>query len=230
MDYKRLGLPVLHYLLELAQTHVHWVDDVTQPFYLLPLPSPPALNLSQHQGLFQWVGSSHQVAKLLELQLQYQSFQWIFRVDFFRIDWFYLLVVQGILKSLLQHRSSKASILQHLGFFMVQLSHPYMITGKTIALTLWAFVIKAMSLLFIMLSRFVMAFLPRSRCLLISWLVQILKDDAVKVLHSTCQQIWKTQQWPQDWKMSVFIPIPKNGNAKECLSYHTIASFHMLAK
>ena len=76
-----LGFPVLHCLLKLAQTHVHWVDDAIQPSHLLSLPSSPALNLSQHQGLFQWVGSWHQVTKVLELQ--HQSFQWIFRVDFF---------------------------------------------------------------------------------------------------------------------------------------------------
>ena len=88
----------------------------------------------------------------------------------FRMDWFDLFVVQGILKSLLQHHSSKASILQHSAFFMIQLSHPYMTTGKTIALTRWTLVGKIMSLLFNMLSRFVIAFLPRSKCLLILWL------------------------------------------------------------
>ena len=88
----------------------------------------------------------------------------------FRMDWLHLLAVQGTLKSLLQHHSSKASILQPSAFFMVQLSHPYMTTGKTIALTRWTFVGKVMSLLFNMLSRFVIAFLPRSKHLLISWL------------------------------------------------------------
>ena len=86
----------------------------------LPPTSPFAFNLSQHQGLFQWVGSSHQMAKVLELQ--HQSYQWIFRVGF----WFDLLAVQGTLKSLLQHHSLKASILHPSAFFMVQLSHPYM--------------------------------------------------------------------------------------------------------
>ena len=89
---------------------------------------------------------------------------------FFGMDWLDLLVVQGILKSLLQHRSSKASILRHSAFFIVQLSHPYMATGKTIALSRWTFVGKVMSLLFNMLSRLVIAFLPRSKHLLISWL------------------------------------------------------------
>ena len=86
-------------------------------------------------GLFQWVSSLYQVAKVLEFQLQHQSFQWTPRTDLFRMDWLDLLAVQGTLKSLLQHHSSKASILWHSPFFMVQFSHPYMTTGKPIALT-----------------------------------------------------------------------------------------------
>ena len=82
MDCSTPGFPVYHQLPELAQTHVHWVSDAVQPFHPLSSPFPPALNLSQHQGLFQSVSSSHQVAKVLELQLQHQSFQWIFRTDF----------------------------------------------------------------------------------------------------------------------------------------------------
>ena len=81
MDCSTPGFPVLHYLPEFAQTHVHWVDDVIQPSHPLSPLSPPALNLSQHQGLLQWVSSSHQVAKVLEFQLQHQSFQWIPRTD-----------------------------------------------------------------------------------------------------------------------------------------------------
>ena len=81
MDCSMPGFPVLHYLPEFAQTHVHWVGDAVQPSHHLSSPSPPAFNLSQNQGLFQWVSSSHQLAKVLELQLQHQSFQWIFRVD-----------------------------------------------------------------------------------------------------------------------------------------------------
>ena len=84
MDCSTSGFPVLHYLLEFAQTHVCWVSDAIQPSHLLSPPSPPAVNLSQHQGLFQWVGFLHQVAKVLELQ--HHSFQWIFRVDFLW-DW-----------------------------------------------------------------------------------------------------------------------------------------------
>ena len=92
----------------------------------------------------------------------------------FRIDWFDLLAVQGTLKSLLQHHHSKASILQHSAFFMVQLSHLYMTTGKIVALTIWTFVGKVMSLLFNMLSRLVIAFLPRNKRLLISWLQSLI--------------------------------------------------------
>ena len=104
----------------------------------------------------------------MEFQLQHQSFQ-ILRTDG-RMDWLDLLAVQGTLKSLLQHHSSKASILRHSAFFIVQLSHPYMTTGKIIALTRRTFVGKVMSLLFNMLSRLVITFLPRSKHLLISWL------------------------------------------------------------
>ena len=82
MDCSTPGLPVHHQLPELTQTHVHWVGDAIQPSHPLSSPSPPAFNLSQDQGLFQWFDFSHQVAKVLELQLQHQSFQWIFRVDF----------------------------------------------------------------------------------------------------------------------------------------------------
>ena len=82
MDCSTPSFPVLHHLPELAETHVHWVDDPIQPSHPLSSPSPPAFNLSQQQSLFQWVSSSYQVAKVLELQLQHQSFQWIFRTDF----------------------------------------------------------------------------------------------------------------------------------------------------
>ena len=78
MDCSMPGLPVYHQLPEFTQTHVHWVNDAIQPSHPLPSPSPPAFNLSQHQGLFKWISSSHQLAKVLEFQLQHQSFQWIF--------------------------------------------------------------------------------------------------------------------------------------------------------
>ena len=151
MNHSTPGLLVHHKLLEFTQTHAHWVRDAILPSHPLSSPSPPAPNPSQHQGLFQWVSSSHQVAKVLEFQLQHQSFQWTPRMISFRMDWWDLLAVQGTLKSLLQHHSSKASILWCSAFLTVQLSHPYMTNEKTIALTRGTFVGKVMSLLFNML-------------------------------------------------------------------------------
>ena len=123
----------------------------------------------------------------------------------FRIYWFDLLAVQGTLKSLLQHYSSKASILQHSDFFIVQLSHPYMTTGKTIALTRWTFIGKVMSLLFKSLFRFVIAFLPRSKHLSISWLQSltavILEPKKIQsvtvsiVSPSICMKCWDRMPW-----------------------------------
>ena len=170
MDCSTPGLPIHHQLLEFTQTHVHWVGDTIQLSHPLSSPSPPAFNLSQNQGLFKWVSSSHQVVKALEFQFQHQSFQWIPRTDFLQ-DW----LVESpcsprTLKSLLQHHSSKASILRRSAFFTVQLSHPHTTTEKTIALTRQTLVSKVMSLLLNMLSRLVITFLPRSKHLLISWL------------------------------------------------------------
>ena len=194
LDCSKPGLPVRHQLLELTQTHVHWVGESIQPYH--PLLSLSAFNLSQHQGLFKWVSSSYQVAKVLELQFQHQSFQWIFGLISFRMDWLDPLAVQGTLKSLLQHHSSKASILWRSAFFIVQFSHPYMTTGKIIALTRRTFVGKIMSLLFNMLSRLVITFLPRSKRLLISWLQSlsavILEPPKIKsviVSPSICHEV-----------------------------------------
>ena len=141
-------------------------------------------NPSQHQGLFQWIGSLHQVVKVLSFSIN--PFKEYSVLISFRIDWFDLLAVQGTLKSLLKHHSSKASVLWCSAFF-VQLSHPYMTTGKTIALTIWMFVGKVMPLLFNTLSRSVKAFLPRSKCLSISWLqslttLVILESKKIKPL------------------------------------------------
>ena len=152
------------YLSEFAQMHVHWVYDAIQSCHPL-LPPSTALNLSQYQGLLQWVGSLHQMAKVLELQFQHQFFQWIFKVYFLQ-DWpVWSLCFQGTLSRLLQHHNLiNALVLQCSAFFMVQLSHYYITSGQTIALTIWTFVGKVMSLLFNMLSRFVIVFLPRSKC------------------------------------------------------------------
>ena len=107
------------------------VGDAIQPSHPLFSPSSPAFNLSQHQGLFKWISSLHQVAKVLEFQLQNQSFNEHSGLISFRMDWLDLLAVQETLKSLLQHRSLRASILRCSAFFIVQLSHQYMTTGKT---------------------------------------------------------------------------------------------------
>ena len=148
---------------ELAQTHVHWVGDAIQLSHPLSSPSPPTFNLSQHQGFFQWVSSSHQVAKVLEFSFSISPSKEYSGLISFRIDKFDLLEVEGILKSLLQQHSLKASILRHSAFFTVQLSHSYMATGKTIALTRWTFVGKVTSLFFNMLSKLAITFLPRSK-------------------------------------------------------------------
>ena len=138
-DCSTPDFPVFHCLSEFAQTHVHWVNDAIQPSQPLSLPSPPALSLSQHQSLFQWVSSWHLVARVLELHLQHQSFQWIFRVNFLEdwLAWSPCPKETRVFKSLLQHHSSTASILWHSAFFVVQLSHPYMTTRKNIALIIW---------------------------------------------------------------------------------------------
>ena len=126
--------------------------------------------MAASQGLFEGVSVSHQMAKLLQFQLEHQSFQWTSRLISFRMNSLHLLAVQGTLKSLLRDHSSKASILLSSAFFVVRLSHPNMTTGKTIALIRWTFVDRVMFLLFNMLSRLVVTFLPRSRRLLVSWL------------------------------------------------------------
>ena len=169
MNHNMPGLPVYHQLLEFTQTHVHRVGNAIQPSHPLSSPSPPALN----QGIRVFSNESS-----LRLRWpKYWSFSFIISPSkehpgpiSFRMDWVDLLAVQGTLKSLLQHHSSKASILLCSAFFTVQLSHPNMTTGKTIVLTRWTFVDKVMSLLLNMLSRLVITFHPRSKCLLISWL------------------------------------------------------------
>ena len=157
-------------LLESTQTHVHWVGDAIQPSHppLSPFPPPsifPSIRVFSNES-----------ALCIRLP-KYWCFSFSIRLSnehsgllSFMMDWLDLLAVQGTLKSLLQHHSSKASILRHSAFFIVQLSYPNVTTGKTVALTRWTFVGKVMSLLFPMLSRLGIAFLPRSKRLLISWL------------------------------------------------------------
>ena len=189
MECRTPIFPVHHQLSEFAQTHVHCVGDAIQPSHPLLSSSLPAFNLSQHQGLFQWVSYSHQMAKVLEFQRQHLSSQWIFRIDF---------LSDGLAGSPWSPRDSQesspipqfeASVLRRSVFFIVWLSHPYMTTGKTIALTIGNFVGKVMSLLFNTLSRFVIAFLLRSKGLLISWLqslsTMILEPKKIKSVTIT---------------------------------------------
>ena len=170
MNGSTQGLLVHHQLPEPTHIHVPWVGDAIQLSHPLSSPSPPALNLSQHQGLFTWVSSLHQVAKYWSFSFNISTSNEHPGLISFRMDWLDLPAGQGTLKSLLQHHSSKPSILWSLAFFPVQLSHPYMTTGKTIALTRRTFVGKIMSLFFNMLSRLVITLLPRCKRLLIPWL------------------------------------------------------------
>ena len=167
MNRSTPGLPVHHHLLEFTQTHVHRVSDAIQPSHPLLSPSPPA-PISPSIRVF------NNESTLRMRCPKYWSFSFsiipskeILRLISFRMDWLDLFVVQGTLKSLLQHHSSKASILRCSAFFTVQLSHSYMTTGKTIALPRRTLVGKLMSLLLNMLSRLVITFLPRSKRLLV---------------------------------------------------------------
>ena len=169
MDCSMPGFPVHHQLPESTQTQVHWVRDAIQPSHPLSSPSPPAL-------IFPSIRVFSNESALHIRWPKYWNFSFSINPSkehpgliSFRMDWLNLLAVQGTLRSLLQHHSSKASILPFPAFFMVQLSHSYMTNGKTIALIRQTFVGRVMSLLLNILSRLVITFLPRSNHLLISW-------------------------------------------------------------
>ena len=170
MNCSTPSLPVHHQLLEFTQTHVHRISDAIQPSHpllsplLLP-PIPPSIRVLSNESALpmRW-------PKYWSFSFSISPFNEHSGLISFRMDWLDLPAVQGTLKSLLQHHSSKASILWCSVFFIVQLSHPYKTTGKMKALTRWTFVGKVMSLLFNMLSRLVITFLPRSNHLFISWL------------------------------------------------------------
>ena len=158
MNSNTPGFPVLHHLLEFAQTHVRWVGDAIQPSHPLSSPSPPAFNPSQHQGLFQWVGSLHQMAKILELQLQHQSLQWMFRIDFFQ-DW----LVCSPCCPWDSQGSSPAPQCKGINSLALNL---FLSSFHIHLYDYWknhSFVSKVMSQLFNMLSRFVIAFLLGSK-------------------------------------------------------------------
>ena len=211
------SFPVLHHLLEFAQTHVHWVSDAIQPSHPVS-PSPPTFNHSQHQGLFQWGSSSHQVATVLEFQL----LQGIFRTDFL-----YNWLVWSPCCPRDSQESSPTAQLKSINslcsaFFIVQLSHPYMTTGKAIALTRWTLVDKVMSLLFNMLPTLVITFLTRSKHLLISWLqlpsAVILEPKEIKsdTVSENCKSKpqWGTISWWSEWLLSKIL---QTINAGECV-------------
>jgi len=134
--------------MEGHRCQVYRVGDAIQAFHPLSSRSPPTPNPSQDEGLFQWVNSSHDMAKYWSFSLSISPSKEHPGVISFRMDWLDVLAVQGTLKSLVQHHGSKASVLWHSAFFTVQLSHPYMTTGRTIALTRQTFVGKVISLLF----------------------------------------------------------------------------------
>ena len=204
MDCSTPGFPVHSYLPELAQTHVHWVGDaihliLCRPLLLLPSIFPNITVFFKELAVcIRW--SKYWSFSFSISPSNEYSGQWIT----FRMDWLDLLAVQGTLKSLLQHHSSKASILWCLAFFMVQLSHPYMTTGKTIALTRRIFVGKLMSPIFNMLSSFVIAFLPRSKCRNFMAAVTICSDFGAqenKVCHcfhcffKKLENVYSTKIW-----------------------------------
>jgi len=201
-EYSTPGFPVLHYFLEFAQTHVHCINDAIQPSHPVSSPSPPALNLSQHQGFFQWVGSLIRWPKYYSVSFSISPSNELSGLMSFRTNWFDLLAVQGTLNSLLQHHSWKASILQCSTFFMVQLSQLYTTTGKTIATTIWTLVSKIMSLFFNTLPSFIIAVFLRSKHLLTSWLQSpsavILGPKKIKsVTVSIVSHLFAMKWWDQ---------------------------------
>ena len=201
MDCSTPGFPVHHQLPELAQTHVHRVGNAMEPSHPLTSPSLPA---SVFPSIRVFINES-------DLHIRWLKY-WNISFNIspsnehpglisFRMDWLDLLAVQGTLKSILQHHSSKSLILKCSAFFTVQLLHPYMTTGKSRALTRQTFVGKVMSLLFNMLSRLVITLLPRSKCLLISWLQspsavileppKIKSDTVFTVFPSICYEVMR---------------------------------------
>ena len=171
MNRSMSGLPVHHKLPEFTQTHAHRVGDAILPSHPLSSPSPPAPNPSKRQGLFQWVSSSHEVAKVLGVSAS-ASVLPVNTQDLSPSGWTGWISLQskGLSRVFSNTTVQKHQFFWHSAIFTVQLSHPYMTTGKTIPLTRRTFVGKVMSLLFNMLSRLVITFLPRSNRLLISWL------------------------------------------------------------
>ena len=211
MNRSMPGLPVHHKLPEFTQTHAHQVGNAIQSSHLLSFPfscpqSPLSIRVLRMRWPKYWsfsfsISPSNEHSGLIS----------------FRLDWLDLLAVQGTLKSLPQHHSSKASIFRRSAFFTVQLSHPYMTTGKTIALTRQTFVGKVMSLLFNMLSRLVITLLPRSKHLLISW------------LQSPSAMILEPQKIKSDTVSTVSLYISYEVMGQDAIYVH-VAFFHLMWK
>ena len=224
MDGSTPGFPVHHQLTELNQTHVHQVCDTIQPSHPRSSPFSSCLQSFPAWGSFpisHFFPSGGQSIGSFSFSISPSSEYW--GLIPFRMDCLDMLPVQGTLKSLLQHHSSKASILQCSAFFIVQLSHPYMTTGKTMALTRQTFVDNVISLLFNTLFRLVIAFLPRSKCLLISWLQSpsavILEPPKIKSLTVSIVYLFAMKWW--DWMPWYFL----NVEFKPTLS-HLLFHFH----
>ena len=224
MNCSTPGLPICHQFPEFTQTDVHWVGDAIQP------PHSSTFNLSSISAFSNESVLHIRWTKCWSFTFSISPYNEYSGLIFFRMDWLDLLAVQGTLKSLLQHHSSKASILQGSAFFLVHLSHPYMTTRKTIALTRWTFVGKVMSLLFNMLSRLVIAFLPRSKCLLISWLQSpstvILEPPKIKSLTifivspSICHEVMDPMPWSlfsECWALSQLFHSPLSLSSRDFL-------------
>ena len=191
------GFPIHHQLPELAQIHVEWVIDAIQPSHLLSFPSP-VFNLSSIRVFSNEPVLHIKWPKYCSFSFSISPSDEYSGLISFRIYWFVLLAVQVTCKSLFQHNSSKASILQHSAFFMVQLSHAYLTTGKSILLTRQTFFGKVMPLFFNMLSSFVIDFLQRSKCLLISMQLPFAEPKKIKsVTVSIVSQLFGMNWW--DW-------------------------------
>ena len=222
MNRSTPGLPVHHQLLEFTQTHVHLVGDAIQPSHpVVPFSScPQSLPASESFPVSQLFASG-ETPKYWSFSFNISPSNEHPGLISFRMDWLDLLAVQGTLKSLLQHHSSKASIPWHSAFFTVQLSHPYMTTGKTIALTRWTFVGKVMSLLFNTLSRLVTekAMAPHSSTL--AWRIQWAEErgglqsmGSLRVGHdlATSLSLFTFMNWRRKWQPTpVFLPGESQG-------------------
>ena len=228
MDCSMPGFSVLRYLLEFAQTHVHWISDAIQPSHLLSSPAPPAFNLSNISVFTKELALCIRWPKYWSFSFSISPSNEYSQLISFGIDWFDLLAAQGTLKSLFQPHSSKASILWYVAFFMVQLSHLYITARKTIALTIQTYVHKVMSLSFNTLSRVIIALLPRSKRLLRVYFHWKYFQENWKLLYATLSScflwvgsgyvgsVWREFHWHfLEFSLNIFL----GGRAIQCLLF-----------